>query len=655
MRIVGVGSRPVVDLAIVNGFPTSDKAYWPLPADPIARLFTEIAYEIPSCFVDSAIGDNHPPENRPEIDYRLPIEVRDKSGFYDDTYYGSFVDNLRVFGNVFGLNSLSHPSLPKKETPISHCTLNGSYRFQGEGNTWYYPEYPGVSSKDQGQLAHFIEFRKRWSYTNTTGVDDVWIRKDSSNPNQYSTRTNLALGRPRARMSDRLADLLYWSNGGQDWGGIAYPVFALFAYTMVENLEISSVGLDTKISYNLRWNTSNLVGSVQFAPRYGWYYRNELTLSFIPGGSDPNVFLSQGQYYQVNSIGTLVTKLRSECLEHYGSQAPSTDPAASQAGEIWEGLNESTTTTVVSYVTPPQPGFLPSVNVALKRYSPLVDFQSRVHALQRDIRTSSFFSASDALSDLEESVNTNMIETISQLSQFFEVLPDLKGLAAIFADIKGAPIKSLGEMLKWMSGERLRFAFGTTPNYQLIKDVIPAIGRSINYFQTIGRGPVTAYGQFTYNFPQGEFGRDSSSLVARSKVVLNTFPSGVLRSILELSSLGILPSPSNGWALIPLSFVVDWGLNVAGRLKSLEDLTFLAGLDLNYMVHSYSILSPVLPDELNALGVKPLSPVPPLLKMYIRDFSRNIPIPRDSRWDFLMPNRLPNWSIAGSLIVQRSI
>jgi hypothetical protein len=248
-----------------------------------------------------------------------------------------------------------------------------------------------------------------------------------------------------------------------------------------------------------------------------------------------------------------------------------------------------------------------------------------------------------------------MIETISQLGSFFDVLPDFKQFVAAVTKFKGQPLVSLGEFVNLMASENLRFRFGTSPNYDLIANVLPKVGETIRFFQRLTDEPIVGYGQFIYNFPPGTFNRPDSRLIARTKVLLHSFPSGKVRELLELKSIGLLPTPSAGWALVPLSFVVDWVLNVSGRLEAFENLSFLAGMDLNYMTHSYTVTSPLLETEYSSMGLqRVVASQLPMLRWYHRDLSRHVPIPHGpEKWDFGAPSGRPSWSVPGSLLVQK--
>jgi len=654
MRIYYTDKRSVVDVAIRLGAPLgASKQYWMVPADPIWRLFTTCCYEIFDYPCDRLIGDSPASISDGLVDVRQTVKEELHNGFQDDSYYGSFLDNLRAFGSTMGFVPKSRFSPLKKETVMSHASLEADFRIN-RGSTWYIPG--SASPVGSYPTTHFPPFTMRATYLYPIGTGSTALLKVSSAPvNTYSTRINYVNGYSLARLEDRLADLgSYYDNG---WGGIAYPTFALFAYSYITDLQVERTLSGLDYSYKLRWNYGGPYLNVVDNPQYGWYVSNVGSIRFAPTLNEGTSSLPQGSYYEILSPGTVVMKLRSECLSHYGTSAPHSDPASFQTGEIWEGTFEGAVPLLIGYVSNPasRPSE-PTLNMLRSEYSLLLEnFRSDCDRDLKYFRGCSYLSASDALDSIAQSVNSNMLETISQLGSFFDVLPDFKQFVAAVTAFRGRPLASLGELVRLMASENLKLRFGTLPNYDLIRDVLPKVGEAIRFFQSLDDKPIVGYGKFIYNFPNGTFNRPDSRLIARSKVLLHTFPSGRLRDLLALKSIGLLPTPSASWALVPLSFVVDWVLNVSGRLEALENLSFLAGMDLNYMVHSYLIESPLQVTEWSSLGLqRVVASQLPMLRWYKRDLSRHVPIPHGpEKRDFGAPSGRPSWTIPGSLLVQK--
>jgi hypothetical protein len=112
-----------------------------------------------------------------------------------------------------------------------------------------------------------------------------------------------------------------------------------------------------------------------------------------------------------------------------------------------------------------------------------------------------------------------------------------------------------------------------------------------------------------------------------------------------------LPKPSNIWDLIPFTFVVNWFTGVGAAMRRAEYSVLMATIPA-YYVHTYTIRSPLEPDELRKWSLRSSGVDRAYLRLYYRDVSLFTPAVRDSRFAFGMPTQLPPMGTLGSLLWQ---
>lgn len=284
-----------------------------------------------------------------------------------------------------------------------------------------------------------------------------------------------------------------------------------------------------------------------------------------------------------------------------------------------------------------------------------IPFHARVRSARADIYSSASISTVSALEALEGGLTTNLIEQVSQLSGLPDYIPRLSNSLEILRSFKRGDIPStIGGVIDLAAELRLRYAFSYAPDLDFLVTELPRVGSLVESLFGNGTEVVVARGDFDFQFPSGEFGRDFSTLTTRTKVVAKRDNDSVLAKVLGIDSLGLLPGPANTWDLIPLSFVLDWFTNVRDRIRSVESTALLIAMGPSYFVHSFKVESPFTPTELERLRVQPeyIQGVPfdtPRLKWYVRQVSRYIPPFREGRYDFFMPSRPPSWMTAGAL------
>ena len=142
-------------------------------------------------------------------------------------------------------------------------------------------------------------------------------------------------------------------------------------------------------------------------------------------------------------------------------------------------------------------------------------------------------------------------------------------------------------------------------------------------------------------------------LVTRSKIRFISDPSTLWGQMLMANSVGLLPTLSRIWNLLPFSFVVDWFTNMSKRLHLVDDQVLWLALRVVFCTHSYQVTYYPSDERLlefnlkNAPGGEPFG-----VSTYIREFTRITPRLVDSPIDFLRPTKGPDPVTVGSLLWQ---
>lgn len=289
-----------------------------------------------------------------------------------------------------------------------------------------------------------------------------------------------------------------------------------------------------------------------------------------------------------------------------------------------------------------------------KIYQGIEGFSHAVQEEIKDLLPSLVMSASDAFASVA-TIDSNNIENIVELRGIAESLPDLRAALALVSDVlkRDLSLSTISQVLDILSSEYLRWSFGTKPTVDFLTKGLEDL-RAVD-MSTINEPNVVGRGKFVYAFPEGTFGRSSSKLTAKTKVVYKA-PKGFMREFLFGSQLyGVTPLPSNFWDLYPLSFVVDWYTGLGKRISDIEMAVYATVYDVGYYVHTLKVDSPLEDSELLAFGLTKSSlqgSTVPSYRLFNRYVSRYIPPYRDGRYDFRMPGNGPPWGLAAALFYQ---
>lgn len=671
MRLLSVGSCPVASIGIRAGIPMPS-SYWLSATDPVVHAFRDYLYYAGEEPVEDVIADEKSPDDeRPSVlDICVnKVETLPYNGVQDAASYGSVLEGFRMFEQFLGFRPVSTFSTGREHGGC-HSYLSGDCRAYAL-STWIIP--------DEFQESALTFWGQVYTPKNRVHMDTPLssVRKDGILPNRYTLNGTNTYGVVPIGFKPLCAYLSHVAGAGAVYSAMVndcYPYgVGLVGFYHVTDVTGFSVTFDSDLGCTVEYRISSRLSQssldVYLNPMYRWSFSNKITfaLTRAPVGERSPLLVGESRYIQRPSLLSLRTSFQSVCLEADGWNAPFAPRPRYLTPSPYNNWAVPTSNSVVSsedtyddlwFTSYPSTGDqLAATRMArtIEAADPEGRFRRNVELVIDDIRVSSYLSSSDSLEKITSNVDNNLVEAISELPEFLDVIPDVKGLITLLKTVaKGPRISTIGQLLKWLASEDLRLVFGTLPNVELLLSTLPRILQVMKRLRSLEHDPVVGYGSFTYDFPEGTFGRRTSRLVTRTKAVFSSYPSGFLADCLGLDALGLLPSPSSLWDLIPLSFVVDWALNVSDRLKDMERCALIGAMDLKVMVHSYTVTSPVNGD-IAAFGVTEESLPALTYRWYSREVSRYVPPPRSGRFDFRLPSHLPNWMTAGSLFTVKTL
>jgi len=265
----------------------------------------------------------------------------------------------------------------------------------------------------------------------------------------------------------------------------------------------------------------------------------------------------------------------------------------------------------------------------------LDNFAGHVHDSLFEITKSCFFSSISAFSDLENHLDVTIpmmirstIGVVHLIGEFLRLLDELPdGLLDFETNISDV-ISQIHKLI--ISGYDLHDILYLLSH---LSEVVSSLVRlyHLSFGETVG------YGSFKFDL-KSQFGRDGCSLVTRTKMTIGESLPRLLSALIDMNSVGILPTPSTIYKFVPFRQALDWLFGVGNGLTRAESNIFLCLIPALY-VHSYTITSPFTSSELGLWGLCSGSDFSGL-KIYVRDVTHHVPILRDSKFGFGLPGSI---------------
>jgi len=269
------------------------------------------------------------------------------------------------------------------------------------------------------------------------------------------------------------------------------------------------------------------------------------------------------------------------------------------------------------------------------------------------IRPSSFLASSDALDKHILVIKANLLQTLQHLKDVTDLLPDLSGLGPLLAKVCSGDLSVIPEIIDYLTQAILRYRFQQRPTADVAVELV--ISNALHALEVLTKtNAFTAYGSFHFTFSDDEnpFGDGTLVLVTRSKVRIHIDLGTLMVSFLVSNGLGLLPTLSRIWQLLPFTFVIDWFTNMSKRLHLVDNQVAYLAMRFSWALYSYKIVYYPSDELLSSYGLRTLEGDRFGISVYTRELSRVPPRLRDSVIDFLRPSHGPDPVTVGALLFQ---
>jgi len=289
------------------------------------------------------------------------------------------------------------------------------------------------------------------------------------------------------------------------------------------------------------------------------------------------------------------------------------------------------------------------VNIDTNRYQNTGDesfqhFCATTHQYVPDFKGCAIRSATGAIDTGFETMSNNHIEALSELSDILGPLHFGRGVAKLLRS-RSKGVDAFMSLLHLLADAKLLYSLAIAPTMDDALDVASKVLPIQRLFSSSD-----IYSWRTLN------GKDSWDLeleelpvhvVMRSKVRCRLLPDSLLPYIFHVRSLGLLPTLSNLWDLVPLSFVLDWFFDVGTGLELLDSSAIVMAMDIKYCVHSGSLYTsgPRCNDFVPNSADDDVS-----YKTYYRWIDSSPPVIGPTRLISLTPMQVPDWFLASALV-----
>lgn len=217
----------------------------------------------------------------------------------------------------------------------------------------------------------------------------------------------------------------------------------------------------------------------------------------------------------------------------------------------------------------------------------------RLQLLADEYLSSAMVSASQAVAEFEDQSGLNYIESISEINQVAQLMPDTAPLERFLQLLPRRKLFSGAiKLLDFASNTYLLYKFGLQP-FQKDLEAFSTVWDRVLANLATKMTNLELRGKFQYTFDSGPL--RGYNLTTRSKVNVS-FPSWSLTAaMLPYSQRGLSPTFENAWDLVTMSFVVDWFYNFDDKISFGESALHMLMAEAHYYVHSYKLVGP-LPD-----------------------------------------------------------
>lgn len=302
----------------------------------------------------------------------------------------------------------------------------------------------------------------------------------------------------------------------------------------------------------------------------------------------------------------------------------------------------------------PVTGSLPSDFIAklpqARKILRIDEFHSAVTANMRELTPSAYYSSAQALEGLLEVLKTNYLEFFKDAGELVSLIPDVALLFQALRDIKNMRPQGVLRLGDFIAETYLKYQFGIAPTIDAIEELNSKGSLVQKRVASLLNGEFrTIHGKFKYDLPylKGFATERPIRMDVRSKLTVRMTDESFMRTLVGLKASGLIPSLSQIWETLPLSFVIDWFTNMSRRYADIDTQFFFACVDVKYAVHSITVYHDLDSSELDDFSVTAVDVVSN--KSYNRYVSRLMPSLNGSVYDFRGANPRPSAGVGGSL------
>lgn len=265
----------------------------------------------------------------------------------------------------------------------------------------------------------------------------------------------------------------------------------------------------------------------------------------------------------------------------------------------------------------------------------------------------------DAIETQFSRMKSNHLEALSELGSILDPI-DLIKLARVLPSYVAKKGVLVVRILDLLTSARLLYSFGIAPTISDAEDV----ARRAKAFRARVLGgdafkSQTTYGSYVIELEEGNpLEVPPCTVELRSKVRTRYLPDSLLTAAITADSVQLLPTLSNLWDLVPLSFVLDWFFPVGKGLSAVDNQAKILALDCAYCVHTISVIQYIGDDVLVPLGYKDVSHQYGSnggvgYRKYVRIVDDSAPILGPTKLPVITAPGVPNYWTAGSLAYKK--
>lgn len=196
--------------------------------------------------------------------------------------------------------------------------------------------------------------------------------------------------------------------------------------------------------------------------------------------------------------------------------------------------------------------------------------------------------SSNAVSSYKEFINTNYLESLSELNEVMSLIPDV---SPIIDFLKAIPrmrlLAGALRLVDFAANTYLLVKFGLEPSINDIKLFAEKFDKVVEQLNNRLNRELTLRGKLDYDFVGGDL--DGYHMTTRSKLRIKFPRTNVQDAFLPLSLAGLEPSSSTLWDLFPFSFAIDWFTGFGDKMKVGDNALYALTSQIGVAVHSFTL------------------------------------------------------------------